>query len=231
MSEAPYKCMRKVVVVELLLIIGMLMLPITASAYTTDPLWSWDNAPLVCVWDSDYNWMMTEAVNEWWVALTDRYGEEGGFPAVIVDGTEDQVVNCKIHIVLTEIEYADNKDGILGITFAPNEGDNAIYIAIYETNRPYDTLDDYNQSVIRTITHELGHAFGLGHWIPDNMAEALRPWPDTLMWAYQDEGAPYDVDEYTLDQFEHIYGPNGWVGSNDNRGPLSVDYLGVDIFS
>jgi hypothetical protein len=211
--------------------IGLIMLPIPAFAYTADPLWNWNSPPDICVWDSDYNWMMTEAVNSWWIALDERFGENGQFNAFIIYGEEPEVEFCDIHLVLHEIEYADmSSEGILGTTWTPDKGTNIIFITVYETGRPGDTLDEYNNSVIRTIQHELGHGFGLNHWIPDNMAEALRPWPTTLMWAYQEADAPAGVDEYTIDQFEHIYGPNGWVGKNDNRSPFTVDYLGVDIF-
>lgn len=209
----------KVIAITLLIIFMAILWPESLFAYTANPYGAFEGPPIVCVWDSKYNEQIKEGVNLWWHALVDRYGYDGEFNAILVYGTEDNLVLCNIHIVHANFY----RDGILGSTFFPKYGNSEIYIMIY--NNPIVT----DNEIIRTTAHELGHGFGLDHFNPDNLAEALRPWPTSLMWAYQDPNILAEIDEYTLDQFECIYGINGWSGSNNLCEKYTTDYLGIDL--
>ena len=197
----------------------------------------WDKAPIVCIWDSDYNRHAGVAVIKWYDALVDNYGDGYSFNTIIVTGEVDfeLLKDCNIHIIYVEVEYASAEElaGVTGRTMI-DLNMSVAYVYVYEgLYAHYPTLKDFDNTMIRTTMHEIGHAFGLGHVIPENAGEGLRPWPRTLMWAYSGEWTDTDIDEQTLLGFKCLYNTNGWKGNHPNtckRFNMDLNSTGLSMF-
>ncbi len=208
----------------LLLPILMLLVPTPAEAYYMEYLnFVWDNPPIVCIWDSDYNRHATIAVLKWYDALVDDYGDKFAFTTLIISGEiEFEILkDCNINIIYVEMEYAsaEDLDGVSGRSII-DLSESVAYIYVYEgLYTHYPTLEDFDNTIIRTTMHEIGHGFGLGHVMPESIGEGLRPWPDTLMWAYSGALTDTEIDEHTLLAFKCLYNTNGWKGNHPNTCP------------
>ncbi len=188
---------------------------------------TWDGSPIICIWDSDYNRHATTAILMWYDGLTERFGEGYEFTTWIISGYTDFTIleKCNINIVYVEMEYAsaEELDGVTG-TMLHRDISSNFYLYIYEARPAHPNLESFDNSMIRTTLHEIGHAFGLGHVTPDSAGEAMKPWPDTLMWPYQDTSFSIEIDENTLLAFKCLYHTNSWVGNHpDNCKEFRMD--------
>ena len=202
------------------------LIPLTpVYGYYTDTLpWHMNGAaPIICIWESDHDVLFAEAIHIWWKALVEKYGKkQGGFPAYMVNGSTSGVEECTINIIYVDNDVGTPEDGMRGITHLLQKG-KSFWIFIFEGSRS-DNEELYNLSIVRTTLHEMGHAFGLGHWLPESAGEALRPWPLTLMWQYGDLGYPAEIDEFALLQFDCIYHSDGWLGKNTGCATLRLGF-------
>lgn len=181
-----------------------------ADAMKIKQLWDWNKPPNVCVWDSDYNEIFKNGLNKWNKVLFDEYGEAHIFAGLVVypDTKWEQIKLCNVIIVMNEVEYAEYS-GVYGRTI-PLMKYNKMYIQIFEAR---DAVN-FKESVEQTLMHEFGHALGLGHWIPEDVKEALKPWPETLMWKWQ----YYEnttIDYATILALKCMYGSDGFAGRNN----------------
>ncbi len=207
--------MKKILIIPFLILI--LAMPVPADAfYMTFLNFTWEGPPLVCVWDSDYNKHATLAVSAWQDSLTLNFGEGYDFRGTIIkpDTAEEIIDMCRIHIVYIEVEYAPydpdvRKHGVM--LHKPNA--NHVFIYIYEGRGIYPSLEAFDTSMIRTTMHELGHAFGLGHVITENMGERIKPWPSTLMWPLSERDQKAQIDVVTLEAFRYLYHESSWMGN------------------
>jgi len=198
-----------------LLVIWLMILPM-ADSYTMDLLWQWQGNPLICIWDNKYNNLFEQAVNEWNDALY-TLGPDWVLSYKIVDGdTSNEIIKyCQINLVL--IEYSITKDieynGIIGRT-SYHTNSFRIFIVVYE-ERDSEYYSNFDDAIVKTTKHELGHGFGLNHWMPESPGEGLKPWPASLMWQYSDKNYNGTVDQYSLDALVCWYGEDGWEKPND----------------
>jgi len=187
--------------------------------YMTFLNFTWDGPPLVCIWDSDYNQHAIVAVNAWQDSLYDNFGEGYVFLGTIIKpDTSWEVINqCRIHIVYVEAEHAayeDLKNERQGLMLSNPSHLNYVFVYIYEGRANiYSDLASFDRAMIRTTMHELGHAFGLGHVVTENMGERIKPWPETLMWAISDPDQIAKIDIVTLEAFRHLYHERSWMGN------------------
>lgn len=197
-----------------LILLGIVVVP--AEGYYMDYLgFAWDRSPLICIWDSKYNEHAKVAVLEWYNSLVKTFGDGYVFSSIIVNGEVDPNIlkACSINIIYVYKEDAsfDSLDGITGTTYGI-KGGSALFLFIYEARNPQPTPEDFDNSIIRTTMHEIGHGFGLNHVMPESPGEGLKPWPSTLMWPWQDTNDTY-IDEQTLLAFKCLYRNNGWIGN------------------
>jgi len=202
------------------LILGLIVTPIlpNISAYQIETLWHWTgHSPTVCYWDSDHNLLMDEAIMTWNDYFYEEWGKDGIVQFFRVDGYTEGLDKCNIHIIIVPLEVTradpenDIYDNPLGST-TPRLDKKLIWIFVYEERSVSSKY--FEISMQRTIMHELGHAWGLGHVLPENVYEGLKPHPLTLMWAYQWEPVLI-IDNATRHGMKCMYGNDGWAGQND----------------
>lgn len=204
----------------IILFVFLALVPITGSAYAyyiTFLDFTWDGPPLVCVLDSDYNRHAIIAINAWQDALYDNFGEGYNFVGTIIKlNTLTEVIEqCRIFIIYVEEEYAAFEDLDKQGMMLHQKGLNHVFIYVYEgRGNIYKDLEEFDNSMIRTTMHEMGHAFGLGHVTSDKMGERLKPWPDSIMWAISEHDSKIKIDSATLEGFRLIYPGNSWMGSS-----------------
>lgn len=206
----------------IILIVLLALIPVTGSSYAyyvTFLDFTWDGPPLVCVWDSDYNRHAIIAINAWQDALYDNFGKGYNFlGTIITPSTPWEILeSCRIHIVYVEVEYAAFEDlDRLGIMLN-QRGLNHVFVYVYEgRGNVYENLEQFDNSMIRTTMHEIGHAFGLGHVLSEKMGERIKPWPNTLMWPYSEPDSKTEIDSVTLEAFRYLYHESSWMGSSAN---------------
>ena len=173
---------------------------------------------MICVWDSKFNVNAQEAVNTWHTVLVDRFGEGFGIEAMIVNSNTNvnDLEKCDIHIIYILDEYTtqeglETKTGQLW-KYNPSTD---VFLFIYEERENRDP-----KLITATTLHELGHGFSLNHVIPESMGEAMRPWPDTLMWQWVDENYERDIDEQTLLAFKCYYNGGSWQARHMHTCPI-----------
>ncbi len=202
----------------------LLLIPPPADAYYMEYLgFVWQGSPLICIWDSDYNRHAVTAVTNWYDALGDKFK----FNSLIVTGYVDfeTLDNCNIHIIYVEMEYAsaEELDTVTGRMVMERGGDVA-YIFVFEAlGAYYETLKDFDNTIIRTTMHELGHGFGLGHVIADNVEEESYS-PRTLMWSGSGGWTDTVIDEPTLLAFRCLY-IDGW----ERNHPENCEKFDMDL--
>lgn len=208
--------MKIIFLLAVILLVGFS--PQIIEAYKMEIIWYWSNqTPVVCIWDSDYNEVMVKSMIEWNNFFRDKWGENDTIPFYIVNGTTLNLENCNIHLIMVPLEVTrtdpsnDVYNNPLGRA-SPDLRNEIIWLHIFEERTINDEL--YIMSIKRTIMHELGHGWGLGHIVPENMHEGLKPHPNTLMWVWQ-WGQEIIIDEATKKGIDCIYGKDGWAGKND----------------
>ncbi len=197
-----------------------------ADAYYYDnaPLrFTWDGAPLFCVWDSDYTKNAREAVVTWQNALVDNYGEGFHFPAILIlpDTPFEQIQQCNVNIIYVEEEYSSVEDltdengftkGGIMIHKANTE---KVWIYVFEAKAGvFLTLQEFDDMITSVTMHEMAHALGIGHVISENMEEKLKPWPDTLMWPFGGHESHKTIYSQDLEAFRCLYPGYSWQGSS-----------------
>ncbi len=200
----------------------LLLIPPPAHGYYMDYMgFVWDSSPLICIWDSDYNGHATTAVTNWYDAL----GDEFKFNTLIVTGEVDFEIlqRCNIHIIYVEMEYAsaEELDTVTG-RMSMKIGGSIAYIYVFEAGTYYPNLEAFDNSIIRTTMHEIGHGFGLGHVIAENDNEEANP-PSTLMWSGSGAWTDTIIGEQTLLAFRCLY-VDAWEGNHpDNCNKFDMD--------
>ena len=210
------------------LAILLVLLPVAGTAdayyYNNKQLnFTWQAAPLVCVWDSDYNRHAEEAIEKWQRALVNEFGEQWYFYATVITPytTWEVIEQCGVHIVFIEVEYAsledlyDEKDGVVGGRML-DRIDN-VWIYVYEAKNWRGTLEAFDDLIITTTMHEIGHALGLGHVIAENQQEKLKPWPKTIMWPWGGHDTHKTIYQQDLDNFKCLYYNDNWLGNEPDR--------------
>jgi len=200
--------------------LGLIVTPMLpyVSSYTMKTLWHWtDSPPIVCYWDSDHNRLMDDALIIWNEYFYEEWGKDGIVKFFRVNDQTEGLDVCNIHIIVVPLKVTkpdpenDKYDNPLGST-TPRLDKKLVWILIWEERDVSPNL--YNLSIKRTIMHELGHAWGLGHVAPENSYEGLKPHPTTLMWKFQWE-PEIIIDDATRYGMKCIYGKDGWAGEND----------------
>ena len=168
-------------------------------------------APTICYMDSDYNDHFEEAILVWEQALWDRWGEDGLFSYMLIDkNTQEFLEYCHVIMVVVEEEYVTDTDETpLGVARSLHTSE-YIFLYIFE-DRPVMSLEDFDKSMKRTMLHEIGHSFGINHWIGENMSEGLSK-PNLLMWQFQWHN-DVKIDKHTMDALECLYGKSGFNGN------------------
>lgn len=205
--------MKKILFIPFLIL--MLTIPMPADAfYMTFLNFTWDGPPLICVMDSDYNRHASAAIKAWQDSIYENFGEGYNFTGTIIkpDTSFEVIDQCRIFIVYVEVEVAtfEELEGISGRMMASS---NDVYIHVYEGRGIYPSLEAFDISMIRTTMHELGHAFGLGHVMTENMGERIKPWPNTLMWPLSEKNQVAQIDVVTLEGFGYLYHERSWMGN------------------
>ena len=190
-----------------------------AEAYEMDMIVQWEHKPNICIWDNKYNNLFQRSIEEWNKSLSNQLGEHWILLYMIVDkDTPVEIVKyCHINMILVESELTKNNEkeyaGVLGRTSFVVQ-DNKAFAVVYE-ERDAAHYFNFDDAIVKTAKHELGHAFGLGHWEPENAYEGLRPWPATLMFGTSDKYYNGTVDNYSLAALHCWYGDDGWGGVNE----------------
>jgi len=163
-----------------LFVLGLMFVPF-AGAYQMDLLWQWSDKPNVCIWDNKYNHLFAKGFTEWNEALY-SLGEEWVLQGKIVNGsTSAEIIQyCHINLILLEYSITEKEEfnGVIGRTSYTIPKDTSqtsrVFAVIYE-ERDSAHYFNFDDAIVKTVKHELGHAFGLGHWVPENTYEGLRP--------------------------------------------------------
>lgn len=122
----------------------------------------------------------------------------------------------------------------LGETQIPEEAGDPIVVIIYYQNIGLcQTQDEYyiyynpcytqgtftERSIGNTIRHELGHAFGLGHYVSDNMqmnkdwASGGRPSPSIMIIMEHENPHQIMILPVDVEKLRSIYGDKGFAGN------------------
>lgn len=213
----------KYIIIVTFILLQLALTPAYAYYYDNTSLnFVWKTPPLVCVWDSDYNRHADEALSKWQDALITEFGPEFKFPATLIKSeTSFEVIQmCNINLVYIEIEYASVEDltdenGFVkgGIMYSKISSE--IWIYIYEAKgKFFPTLEDFDNMMITTTMHEIGHSLGIGHVIAENMQEKLKPWPKTIMWPFGGHDTHKTIYPQDLDAFKCLYYEATWFGNN-----------------
>lgn len=221
-------------IVIIVLLLGLLFVveqfrPADAYYYDNAPLgFVWSGPPLFCVWDSDYNKHAKEAISNWQYALVDNYGEKFHFPAALIqsDTPFEYIQNCKIHLIYVKEKYAsvedltDENNFVKGGIMYSRINPEYMFIYMYEARAGFfPTLEDFDNMMITSTMHEIGHALGIGHVVAENMQEKLKPWPNTLMWPFGGHDTHKTVYPQDLDAFKCLYYEKIWFGNNPDYCP------------
>ena len=186
-----------------------------ANAYQMDLLWQWGGNPHICIWDNKYNHLFEKGVNDWNDALYSLGKDWPNEYKIIYPDTPDIIAKyCNINLVLVEHWITEDEPftGVIGRTVY-SQG-NMVFISVFE-ERNSKHYFNFNDAIVKTVKHELGHGFGLGHWVAENTYEAMRPWPATIMWGTSDKYYNGTIDQYSLDALTCWYGEDGFGGKND----------------
>ena len=200
-----------------LVVILLIFIPF-AEAYQMDMIVQWAHPPNICIWDNKYNHLFEKAVNDWNEKFINMDGDWTLLYIIVDENTPTETVKyCHINMVLVELEITKDEEynGVLGRTsFAVKY--NSAFVVVYEERHPIHYVD-FDSAIVKTAKHELGHAFGLGHWIPENTYEGLKPWPATLMYEISDKNYNGTIDNYTLAALHCWYGDDGWKEPNNRK--------------
>jgi len=197
-----------------LVVILLIFVPF-ASAYQMDMIVQWGHNPNICIWDNKYNHLFEQAVNDWNEKFINMDGDWTLLYIIVDENTPSETLQyCHINMILVGLEITKDEEynGILGRTSFVVQA-NSAFVVVYEERDPIHYFD-FNDAIVKTAKHELGHAFGLGHWIPENTDEGLKPWPATLMFNISDKYYNGTIDDYSLAALHCWYGDDGWGGVN-----------------
>jgi len=189
--------------------------------YFNDNLWTWDEAPLICGLMSDYDKQMANAFGAWKSALL-SIDDKWDVTFLLIDpSSNEDFAWCEAYVIIVAEEHTDHattqgKDCCMwGIV--QGMGTNKLVAYIFE-ERDITRFDiSFQESIERTIKHEVGHIFGLGHWEPKGMADALKPWPDIIMWKFPHKDMTGKISEYELLALQTFYGSDGWGLPNNGK--------------
>lgn len=187
--------------------------------YANNNLWTWDGVPTICGLMSDYDEQMANAFGKWKTALL-SIGDKWDATFLLIDpSSSEDFTWCNAYIIIVAEEHTDHGSAgdccIWGIV--QKMAGNKLVAYIFEERDiiPYNVT--FTESIQRTITHEVGHVFGLGHWEPKGMADALKPWPDVIMWTNPHAGMTGNISEYELLALQTFYGSDGWGTPNNGK--------------
>jgi hypothetical protein len=225
----------KYIIIVTFVLLQFALIPAHGYYYDNVPLnFTWSGAPLICVWDSDYNKNAKEAISNWQQALVDNYGESFYFPAILIlpDTPSEHIKNCKINIIYVEEEYAtlegltDENGFVKGGIMLHKKNLDMMWIIVYEAKGAvFLTLQDFDDMMTTTTMHEIGHSFGIGHVVSENMQEKLKPWPNTVMWPFSGHETHKTLYPQDLEAFRCLYPGHSWLGSNPIHCPThSVEF-------
>jgi hypothetical protein len=208
--------MRKRIFIFLAVILILLLIPSTLYATATSITYigaKWNKtSPSVYVTlqkgvDAKYKTASFDALDLW----MDKLGS--GFEYSEMDNAPSKKNPADITINIKK-----NTGAVLGSTKISASGGyiTGISITMACQNAMGQTLQDIDFTNI--LTHELGHAFGLGH-ANDNGDKIYD-----LMYPYYDfttVGSPVEISNFDIDALHWIYGTKGFAGTNHSPIPSS----------
>ncbi|MFT5856283.1 MAG: hypothetical protein ACI8XO_003536, partial [Verrucomicrobiales bacterium] len=110
----------------------------------------------------------------------------------------------------------DGDFGVLAFAYSPNYGD----VVIDSTDGFFNSTSSNSIRLVNTLTHELGHAVGLGHVCPVNQTKLMEPFLSTAF-----RGCQFD-DTYSLQrQYADGLEVHSGLRNNDSAGnatPISL---------
>jgi len=197
--------------------------------YFNESLWTWNDAPLICGLMSDYDEQMASAFGAWKSALL-SIDDKWDLTFILIDPSSNiDMTWCNAYVIIIAEEHTDHATTQIddcctwGVVEIFTENKLVAYIYEERDITPYDLT--FNESIKRTIIHELGHVFGLGHWQGKTMADAMKPWPDVIMWKHPHDGMTGKISQYELLALQTFYGSDGWGMPNNGK----VDTFHVQI--
>jgi len=146
--------------------------------YFNDNLWTWDDAPLVCGLMSDYDKQMASAFGAWKSALL-SIDDKWDITFILIDPSSNEDFEwCEAYVIVVAEEHTDHAatQGSDCCTWGivQTMGTNKLVAYIFEERDIARFNISFEESMERTIKHEVGHIFGLGHWQPKGMADAFE---------------------------------------------------------
>lgn len=116
----------------------------------------------------------------------------------------------------------DGDFGVLGFAFSPNFGD----VVLDTTDAFFNNTNNNSIRLINTITHEIGHALGLGHVCPITQTKLMEPFLST-----QFRGTQFD-ETYSLQrQYGDSLESHSGITQNDSVGSATPLTLTNDTFN
>lgn len=184
------------------------------------------HTPIVCLVDPPEKYKAIKATKAWEVAMRKEVGQLYDYNIRIVSANE---TGCDILVQFINplIGYKGASSDLgLANCYKPVTGDRFCSLYINPEKRFW----------LEAVTHEVGHAFGLGHRLPlDNAnldAVAGIILEDDIMYP---QASPFDhITIEDLDALQHMYNKKGWTGGINQTyiiphdGELDIIYTDPD---
>lgn len=167
--------------------------------------------------------------------IANRYNQDNWKINYLQLKSEDDSSNCDIIIKFEPKPKDPSLHYVaLGETQIPEDTDDPIIVIIYYQNIGLCQTEDpyyiyYNpcytrgtfteRSIGNTIRHELGHAFGLGHYVSDDMqlnkdwASGGRPSPSIMIITEHENPHQIMMLPVDIEKLRSIYGDEGFAGN------------------
>lgn len=165
-------------------------------------------------WDIDYEYVRLDDPE------TPLYTKNCDVLIEFLPAVDNALAFSGVTSVMEKLEIPAIQIGYLEVIWKEEECDPEIYICVYSTDWLAETTGNIltEKRLIPTLQHEMGHAFGLGHYLT-NDSLLLDSWdrglkePPSLMIEIEPIVGYSEITDLDTEKIFSIYGPDGFAKS------------------